>query len=287
MFIKKTLTLINFLFHLNLKDMKYLYYLSKIYQGEKNFFSMSKAYYHFQLFEKMGFSYNEIVVSFRKFIKLAYQINFIKNVSIRNTELVFQNSEWYPTLEHLVYAIKNSAQVREYNFRKILSALPSKVDTHIIDIGSGPGILLSHIYKKWPHNIIISTDINIHCLNYSKKVLSIMNTNDSVHFCKLNALHLPFKSNSVSMIFAVEVIEHVSEPEKLFDEIVRIVKPNGFIICGFPINVDSPTHQHIFLSEQDFFLMTEKHNLLIDKLKVNNITENTKDIITIIKKLNN
>lgn len=45
---------------------------------------------------------------------------------------------------------------------------------------------------------------------------------------------LPFNDESVDMILNIAVLEHVPNPEKVVDEIFRILKPGGTIYCFFP-----------------------------------------------------
>jgi SAM-dependent methyltransferase len=50
--------------------------------------------------------------------------------------------------------------------------------------------------------------------------------------CDIKAL--PLKDESVDMILNIAVLEHVPEPERVVDEIFRILKPGGVIYCFFP-----------------------------------------------------
>jgi ubiquinone/menaquinone biosynthesis C-methylase UbiE len=49
-----------------------------------------------------------------------------------------------------------------------------------------------------------------------------------------NALALTYGNNSFDLITSVDVIEHVGEPEKMLDEIQRILKPGGMLFITFP-----------------------------------------------------
>jgi SAM-dependent methyltransferase len=45
---------------------------------------------------------------------------------------------------------------------------------------------------------------------------------------------LPFIDNSVDIILNIAVLEHVSNPQRVIDEIHRVLKPNGIIYTEFP-----------------------------------------------------
>jgi SAM-dependent methyltransferase len=45
---------------------------------------------------------------------------------------------------------------------------------------------------------------------------------------------IPLEDNSVECVIATEVLEHCFEPEKLLNEIYRVLKPGGLIYCTVP-----------------------------------------------------
>jgi len=49
-----------------------------------------------------------------------------------------------------------------------------------------------------------------------------------------NAMALPFKSNTVDTVLCTEVLEHVPEPSKCFQEISRVLKVGGHLIMTAP-----------------------------------------------------
>lgn len=75
---------------------------------------------------------------------------------------------------------------------------------------------------------------------------------DVVH--NLDQYPWPFESNSVDVVFAHSVIEHVDNIVALFEELARILKPGGRIIMTVPYfrctdSFTDPTHKHFFTSE--------------------------------------
>ncbi|WP_421910135.1 class I SAM-dependent methyltransferase [Methanolacinia petrolearia] len=45
---------------------------------------------------------------------------------------------------------------------------------------------------------------------------------------------LPIKDNSVDAIINIAMLEHVPHPEKLVDEMYRVIKNNGYIYTAMP-----------------------------------------------------
>jgi SAM-dependent methyltransferase len=51
---------------------------------------------------------------------------------------------------------------------------------------------------------------------------------------RCDAQSLPFKSNIFDTIVCIDVIEHVRDPHKMMSELVRALKPGGFLILSTP-----------------------------------------------------
>ena len=82
----------------------------------------------------------------------------------------------------------------------------------ILEIGSGGGFL-KDIYPD-----VITSDV--------KKLSNV----DMV----VDATALPFEANSLDAIFAVHVIHHIPDIGKFLNEALRVIKPNGGIVCIEP-----------------------------------------------------
>jgi ubiquinone/menaquinone biosynthesis C-methylase UbiE len=50
-----------------------------------------------------------------------------------------------------------------------------------------------------------------------------------------DALGLPFDNNYFDTVLSTEVLEHVPEPQKMFHEIFRVLKPGGILILSTPL----------------------------------------------------
>jgi ubiquinone/menaquinone biosynthesis C-methylase UbiE len=46
--------------------------------------------------------------------------------------------------------------------------------------------------------------------------------------------NLPFKNNSIDVVFNIAVLEHVKNPENVVGEIFRILKADGIVVSFFP-----------------------------------------------------
>lgn len=64
--------------------------------------------------------------------------------------------------------------------------------------------------------------------------------------------NLPFKDGSIDVVLNIAVLEHVPNPQKVIDEIHRVLKPNGVIYTAFPFM------QGFHASPYDFTRVTEE-----------------------------
>jgi SAM-dependent methyltransferase len=70
---------------------------------------------------------------------------------------------------------------------------------------------------------------------------------------------LPFEDNSVDIVLNIAVLEHVPYPQKVLDEIYRILKPNGYVYTAFPFV------QGFHASPYDFTRVTEEGIKILHK----------------------
>lgn len=95
----------------------------------------------------------------------------------------------------------------------------------VLDVGSSTGIIDNVLASKFSK--IIGTDIDIAAVSFANKHFKKKNLSFKVE----NAMNLSFPDNSFDIVICTQVYEHVPNAKKLFDEIYRVLKPNG--VCYF------------------------------------------------------
>ena len=98
--------------------------------------------------------------------------------------------------------------------RQIIDVLASRSDPMVLDLGSGNGV-----YKSW------FTSRNARYLG-----ADIHPAGGCDVVCVGEAL--PFKDNSMDLVFSVQVLEHVSSPEKVLAEVERVLVPGGVVVLS-------------------------------------------------------
>jgi ubiquinone/menaquinone biosynthesis C-methylase UbiE len=115
-------------------------------------------------------------------------------------------------------------------FRNV-SQLVEKTKGDILDIGCADGTFTKIIFDKAKPRKIIGIDIVKSSIDYARKKFK---KNKKMKFLLADGLNLPFGANSFEAVFALEVVEHCSSPQKLFSEAKRVLKPGGYLIVLVP-----------------------------------------------------
>jgi len=97
----------------------------------------------------------------------------------------------------------------------------------ILDVGCGSGVV-SNICANLAKTVV-GTDISVNAVSYAKSK-KIKNAS----FLIADAQNLPFKSSTFDVAICGEIIEHLPEPEKMVNEVTRVLKKNGRICISTP-----------------------------------------------------
>lgn len=98
-------------------------------------------------------------------------------------------------------------------------------DTPVVDLGCGAGNLIPY-FGGVPY---IGMDISSSLLEKARG-----RGRAGASFVRGGVEQLPFKDNSLMCVFCSEVIEHVLEPERLLDEVRRVLHPGGTAVISVP-----------------------------------------------------
>lgn len=111
---------------------------------------------------------------------------------------------------------------------KFIDPIPSG---KVLDVGSADGVFTNVILKKTKAKEIIGIDVLATSVAWANKHWK---KTRQLKFKLGDAHKLQFKNNTFDAVFALEVMEHVFEPQKVFKEIKRVLKKNGYVIILVP-----------------------------------------------------
>lgn len=101
-----------------------------------------------------------------------------------------------------------------------------KKQTKVLDIGCASGWFISEIAKAYPIPGYVGIDVYKDAILYAKELYP------AISFRVVDAHKLPFKSNAFDVVICMNVLEHVVNPNKIMEEIKRVLKPGGIILIG-------------------------------------------------------
>lgn len=103
----------------------------------------------------------------------------------------------------------------------------------VLDIGCGAAGKTLY-YLKQGADRVVGVDI---VEAYEKEALRLakkLGCTQNFNFVCASADNLPYPDNSFDTIIMSDAMEHVSNPEKVLDELLRIIRPDGHVYINFP-----------------------------------------------------
>ena len=106
----------------------------------------------------------------------------------------------------------------------------------VVDFGSGvtffPFAIAELGYR------VICTDIDPVCaIDLPKAAQYVAHVPGQVEFRLTDGISLPFKNNEVDIVYCISVIEHIPTIRETISEIIRILKPQGFLLLTFDLDM--------------------------------------------------
>lgn len=133
-------------------------------------------------------------------------------------------SEVWKSDKYFHLAKKGSIDVNHPGMR-ILQSLAHKAN-NILDLGCGEGSRLNLILSK--RQMGTGVDISQNALDMGKK------NYPKITFIKADLENIPLESESFDIVYSAYVLEHLTHPEKVLDEAIRLISPNGCLVLIAP-----------------------------------------------------
>ena len=110
--------------------------------------------------------------------------------------------------------------------KKITSLIKSvnEKPKNILDVGCASGWFLSQIHLFFPNTDCTGIDVYTDAIKYGKSLYK------HLKLFAGDGHTLPFKKNSFDIVICNEVLEHVVDPEKVLQEIKRVLSANGYAV---------------------------------------------------------
>lgn len=138
------------------------------------------------------------------------------SAKVNNSVYESYGEQWYEAQDDPVALLRAENRTKLPWIKKRL--LPH---SRILDIGCGGGFL-SNALAEDGHKVV--------GIDMAEDALDVARDYDktrSVEYIKADAYKLPFPDNSFDVVTAMDFLEHVEEPEKVIQEVSRVLKGNG------------------------------------------------------------
>ncbi len=219
-----------------------------------------------------------------KFLGFDNLVSFLFNTKKYTTELAFQ-MEWAREFKD------NRSKVLEYWKKyRYLDDMDTicKIteDTRVLDVGCGISTVLHYIKGK-RFGIDPLADEYLKLYEYPKEI----------NIKKAFGEDIPFSDKYFDVIFCSNVLDHVTNPQKIIDEIHRVLKPSGHFLLTVEIfeekTMRDPAHPHSLTKEMVYLLLEGRFKRIFERESpwmglrayVNGSRESrNKELITILKK---
>jgi ubiquinone/menaquinone biosynthesis C-methylase UbiE len=152
-------------------------------------------------------------------------------VGIMNEEKFYQHKNY---LKQDQYKSDNNLNARIHLHRNysvnpanwfdwVFSHIDIKIDDEVLDVGCGPsGLWVNQIGKQsFPKNCLL-TDLSFGMVKTSQNIIG-----NQALYANVDAMFLPFASNSADVIIANHMLYHVPDIEQTLVGFQRVLKPGG------------------------------------------------------------
>lgn len=129
---------------------------------------------------------------------------------------------------------------------QILELIQGDEKTKILDAGCGVGYILYQLYKRGFKNVdnLVGVDSSQTCINECRK-RSSDNKIRSIFWDLQNISNNDIPEDEFDFVICCEVLEHVVEPLKIINELYRVLKPGGVLLCSVPHQDRRSSWMHI------------------------------------------
>ncbi len=170
-------------------------------------------------------------------------------------------TKYYPISEHLNYIAFPPALERKAFIGKHLDGFKEK--SHFCDLGFGPGVLTAFILQQNASWRADGVDISEHCLQHAQRLLIKNGVLERSKLSVGDVRSLPYPDDTFDAVIAVEVLEHIPDPETGLLEALRVLKPGGYAITALPVQLPLLMHLYDFDSTDEVSALYEKVGLKV------------------------
>ena len=168
-------------------------------------------------------------------------------------------TKYYPISEHLNYLAFPPALERKAFIAKHLDTFKEK--SQFCDLGFGPGVLTAFILQQNTTWRTDGVDISHYCLHHAQRLLTRKGMLGRGKLSVGDVRTLPYPNDTFDVVRAIEVLEHIPDPEAGLSEAMRVLKPGGYAITALPVRLPLMMHLYDFDTPDEVLALYKKVGL--------------------------
>ena len=135
---------------------------------------------------------------------------------------------------------------------KLLKGLSLK-EQKILDIGCGAGGITVSLINDYGAQKVIGVDVEKDVVKVARDRVSKNGLKDKIDILLVGKSRLPFNDNSFDLVFSKDSFVHISDKERIFNQVFKVLKPGGvFVFSDWLIS-----HDHKPSKEMEYYLKLE------------------------------
>jgi ubiquinone/menaquinone biosynthesis C-methylase UbiE len=117
---------------------------------------------------------------------------------------------------------------------------PIAPNERVVNLGCGAGP--QAVVYKGHYARMVGVDVNAERLRWSRTHLAAYGVGNEYQGICANVERVPLSDRTFDKAIAIDIIEHVQQPEALCAEAYRLLRPGGTLLITFPVQHDRFTH---------------------------------------------
>lgn len=206
----------------------------------------------------------ELVGKLRRYILL--RLKKKEHLSFEEACEEIYEQDFYPLVTHFTFALQPSAVARLRFIREAIASITHEQGS-FADLGCGSGVILCDVLKHKPRWTGHGLDISTAAANYAERLSIYKQVSERAEFRVGDLAQLPYANETLDLVIASEVIEHAPDPERVMEEIARVLRPCGKLILTIPMESKSVAHIHSPGQPDDLRALCERAGLSVRRLE--------------------